>query len=251
MKTVSEFMIELPLLKVDDTVTKARKILRDEGFRELYVHNGKKRLAGYIDITDVLRVQATRSNVTVDGFVKEAAMVDPCDQVEKGARLIQKYRTDSAAVVDESSKLLGGILLSDIFPVIITRNELRGKVSEVMTGKPVTCSPDDSVQKIYSMIVDSGYSAFPVVRKNRLTGVISRRDLLREGWLRTALEQNTPVQVSDLMTKEVLTVEEDASLSRAAEIMADHDISFLPVVRDQIVTGIVDRHDVLKGIRLP
>jgi CBS domain-containing protein len=251
MKSVSEFMIEMPVLKVDDSVTKARKILRDESFRELYVHNGKKRLVGYIDITDVLRVQATRSNVTVEGYVKEAATVDPCDQIERAATRIREFRTDSIAVVDNASRLLGGVLLSDIFPVIITRNELHGQVSEVMSGKVVKCTPDDTLQKIYTLIVDSGFSAFPVVSKTRLAGVISRRDLLKEGRLRTVLEQNAVVRAGDVMTKEVRTVEENTPLAKAAEIMADHDISFLPVVRDGRVTGIVDRHDVLKGIRLP
>jgi CBS domain-containing protein len=249
MKTASEFMIEMPVIKAGDTVTRARKILRDEGFRELYVQDGKKKLIGVIDITDVLRVHATRSNVTVEGFVRDAAITGPGDKIERVATVIRQFRTDSAAVLDEAGRFLGGVLLSNIFPVIVSRNELSGTVTGVMSRKPVTCTPEDSIQKLHTLIIDSGFSGFPVIVKGRLAGVVTRRDLLKEGRLRTALEQNAVVHAGDIMTKEVLTVEESTPLSRAAELMAEHDISFLPVVADHRVTGVVDRHDVLKGIR--
>ena len=74
MKVISDFVIDVPVLKYDDQVTKARQMLRDDIFREIYVHDGKKKLMGYIDITDVLRVTATKSNVTIEGYIKDA----PC-----------------------------------------------------------------------------------------------------------------------------------------------------------------------------
>ena len=49
-------MVDVPILKLDDTVTKARQILRDDSFREIYIHDGKKKLLGYIDISDVLQI---------------------------------------------------------------------------------------------------------------------------------------------------------------------------------------------------
>ena len=73
MKTAQDFLIEIPVLKISDGLTKARQILRDDRFREVYVIDAKKNLAGYIDITDALRVTATKSNVTLEGYVKDAA----------------------------------------------------------------------------------------------------------------------------------------------------------------------------------
>ena len=64
-------MIGIPVLKYNDQITKARQILRDDRFREVYVVDAKKNLLGYIDLTDGLRVTATKSNVTVEGYVKE------------------------------------------------------------------------------------------------------------------------------------------------------------------------------------
>jgi CBS domain-containing protein len=64
MKTAQDFIIEIPVLKNNDQITKARQILRDDRFREVYVVDAKKNLLGYMDLTDGLRVTATKSNVT-------------------------------------------------------------------------------------------------------------------------------------------------------------------------------------------
>jgi CBS domain-containing protein len=251
MRVVADFMVEVPLLKVDDNVTKARQILRDDAFREIYVHDGRKKLLGYIDITDVLRVTSTKSNVTVEGFLKEAATVTKTTPIEGAVRKIKDYRTDSAAVTGDQKHIEGAIVLSDLFPVIITRHELRGTVGDHMSRKVTTCSPDDPVQKILSTIMESGFTAFPVVKKDKIVGIISRRDLLKAGRIRNAIESATPVPVSDVMTKTVISASPEEPVQSAAAIMVRHDISRVPVVESGITRGILDRHDVLKGLVLP
>ena len=113
MKCAQDFMVDVPVLKFDEQITKARQILRDESFREVYVTDAKKILLGYLDITDALRVTATKSNVTVEGFVKDAATASPADSVEIVAKAMRRFRTDSAAVVDPQGHILGGVLLAD------------------------------------------------------------------------------------------------------------------------------------------
>lgn len=251
MKKVSEFMVEVPLVRTEDTVTRARQLLRDEGFREIYVQDSHRKIAGYIDISDVLRVNATKSNVTVEGYVKEAPVAGPDDRVEDAARTIRKFKTDSAAVVDGERHICGGVLLSDIFPVIITRNELRGTVGDAMSRKVVTCGPEDSITKIYTLVVDSGYTAFPVVNKKKLVGMVSRRDLLNGGRIRKALDQHANTTAQEIMTKDVITTTAGESLARAAELMVSHDISLLPVMEGAKIAGIIDRHDILGGLAPP
>ncbi|MFA6226208.1 MAG: hypothetical protein WC620_08575 [Methanoregula sp.] len=86
MKTAQDFILEIPVLKNNDQITKARHILRDDRFREVYVVDAKKNILGYIDLTDGLRVTTTKSNVTVEGFVKDAPMVNPEDSIELVAK---------------------------------------------------------------------------------------------------------------------------------------------------------------------
>ena len=248
MKTARDFMLEIPVLTFHDGITKARQILRDDRFREAYVTGVKKDLLGYIDITDALRVTATKSNVTVEGFVKEAACVGPEASIESTAKFMREFATDSAAIIDPCRHILGGVLLSDLFPVIISRSELSGRVSSHMSKKITTADPADSLQQVYAKIVESGYTAFPVIKKRRLVGLISRRDLIRSGGVRSAIAQNSTKKVGDLMTTEVVTVPGSALLSEAARLMVDNDVSRLPVVDGDAIVGIIDRHDVLTGL---
>ncbi|MDD1684458.1 MAG: CBS domain-containing protein [Methanoregula sp.] len=248
MKTAQDFIVEIPVLKPGDQITKARQILRDDRFREVYVVDAKRNLLGYIDITDGLRVTATKSNVTIEGFVKEAPMVHPADSIEVAARVMRSYRTDSAAVVDPKPRVSGGVLLSDLFPVIISRNELHGTVGAAMSRDVVAMAPEDEIQKVYSRIVESGFSAFPVLKKKRLVGIISRRDLISSRRVRAVIADHARTPVESVMTTDVVTIAPGEPVSTAAELLVKHDISRLPVLDGDRLVGIIDRHDVLASL---
>ena len=248
MKTAQDFILEIPVLKKSDQITKARHILRDGRFREVYVVDAKKIIFGYIDLTDGLRVNSTKSNVTVEGFVKDAPMVNPKNSIEQVAKKMRSFHTNSAAVVDSLMHMQGGILLSDIFPVIISRNELHGTVASCMNKKVITANPADELQKIQSLIIESGFSAFPVTHKKRLVGIISRRDLISTKRVRSVVAQHAHTAIEDVMTRDVVTITPDETVSYAAKLLVKHDISRLPVLERETLVGIVDRHDILAAL---
>jgi CBS domain-containing protein len=247
MRTAQDFMVEIPVLKDTDQMTKARQILRDDRFREVYVVDAKKNLLGYIDITDGLRVTATKSNITIEGFVREAPRALPGDPIEKVAKMMKQYRTDSAAVMDCASHIAGGVLLGDLFPVIISRNELHGPVSRYMSTDIVAAGPKDELQKVSALIVESGFAAFPVIAKKKLVGIISRRDLINRR-VRTMIAKHAGSTIGDVMTREVFTIGADEPISAAAELIVKHDVSLLPVTGDGQMVGVVNRHDVLGAL---
>ncbi|WP_243670016.1 hypothetical protein [Methanoculleus chikugoensis] len=77
----------------------------------------KNRLRGYLDISDVLRVMDTKSNVTIKGFVREAAQAAPDTPLAETGIAIMNARTNSAAVVNEDGVYQGGgVLFSELFP---------------------------------------------------------------------------------------------------------------------------------------
>jgi len=112
-----------------------------------------------------------------------------------------------------------------------------------MTRNVITCSAEDTVQRIHALIIDTGYSAFPVIKKKKVIGMISRRDLLKDGRWRTSSETTTTVD--NLMTTPVITAGPDDDIRSAADIMVKYDISRLPVIENDAIVGIIDRHDVL------
>jgi CBS domain-containing protein len=244
MKAASDFLVNFPILRFDEQITKARQILRDDIFRELYVHDGKRKLLGYIDITDVLRVTATKSNITIEGYIREVTPVSPDTSIRDVLITIRENNTNSVPVVDDQKTILGGVFLNEVFPVLITRHKLHGRVVDCMSGEVTVCATDDSLQKIHTLIMDSGFTAFPVMKKRKLVGMISRRDLLKDGRWRTSQAGTTPVE--SIMTTPVVSIGPDESTLDAATQMVRHDISRLPVIRGDCITGIVDRHDILK-----
>jgi len=248
MRTAQDFIIEIPVLKPSDQITKARQILRDDRFREIYVVDVKRNLLGYIDITDGLRETSTKSNVTIQGFIREAPTADPADSIEQVAKTMREFHTDSAAVVSPRPHLTGGLLLADLFPVIISRSELHGSVGDRMSGRVVTADPEDELQRVYSMIMESGYSAFPVTKKKRLVGIVSRRDLISSRHVRSEIARNARIPLEDVMTKEVFTITPEDSVSTAAELLVKHDVSLLPVMDGDHLVGVINRHDILAAL---
>ncbi|HVN66684.1 MAG TPA: CBS domain-containing protein [Methanomicrobiales archaeon] len=248
MKTAGSLMVKVPVLSLSDHITRARQILRDDIFREVYVQDEKKHLAGYVDITDALRITDTRSNITVEGFLQEAVRVSPGDSLEKVAAVLRDAKTDSAAVVDGQGAVLGAVLLSEIFPILITKHELRGTVGDWMSRHVVTAEAREPIQKIYTLIMESGFTAFPVVSKKQLVGIVSRHDLIRAGRVRKAFASPANVEVESVMTTEIITVTPGTSAPDAAALLVKHDISRMPVMDAGKIAGIIDRHDLLRGL---
>ncbi len=248
MRTAQDFIVEIPVLKNTDQITKARQILRDDRFREVYVVDKKENLLGYIDITDGLRVTATKSNVTVEGFIKDAPAVHGGDSIETAAKLMRDYHTDSAAIINSEPHIVGGVLLADLFPVIISRNELLGTVADQMSTKVVSAAPENEIQKVYAMILESGFTTFPVIHKKRLAGIISRRDLISARRVRSAIAQHNQTRIETVMIRDVFTIGPDEPVSAAAELIVAHDVSMLPVMDGERMVGVINRHDVLRAL---
>ena len=75
-----------------------------------------------------------------------------------------------------------------------------------MSKNVITATPEDSVQNIYTRIMETGFSAFPVLKKKQLVGVISRRDLISSRAVRSALTGHTHRTIADIMNNDVVTI---------------------------------------------
>jgi len=96
--------------------------------------------------------------------------------------------------------------------------------------------------------MESGFTAFPVVKKKRLVGIISRRDLISSRAVRSALAGHAQKTVEDLMKQPVVTIAPDEPVSVAAKLLVQYDVSRLAVLEGDTLVGIIDRHDVLSGL---
>jgi len=117
-----------------------------------------------------------------------------------------------------------------------------------MNRNVVALAPEDEIQRVHALIVECGFTAFPVLKKKRLVGIISRRDLISSRRMRAVIADHARTPVGSVMTTDVVTIAPGEPVSAAAELLVKHDVSRLPVLDDGRLVGVIDRHDVLASL---
>ena len=99
--------------------------------------------------------------------------------VSEAARLMKKMNVGAVMVV-EKEKLVGIFTERDVvFRVLAeSRDPKTTRLSEVMTSKPQTVSPDRPVAHALHLMYESGFRHVPVVEHGRPVGMVSARDAL-------------------------------------------------------------------------
>ncbi len=119
---------------------------------------------------------------------------------------------------------------------------LRAKASGVLSIRP-----DQMVIDVATALSDHRVGALPVIDGDTLVGIISERDCVRKLILQELDAKTTPV--TDLMTKDPITVTVDHTVGQCMGTMSSHYIRHLPVVDDGgKVIGVVAVDDVLKAM---
>jgi predicted transcriptional regulator len=117
-------------------------------------------------------------------------------------------------------------------------------VRDVMSVRLLTVRPDTPVREIARTMVRNRIGGVPVVDdEGRILGIVSGSDLqpLRDGAPRG------PVRTAgDVMTRQVVTLPDDASVTLAARMLRRSRVKRAPVVRAGRVVGIVTTSDLLR-----
>jgi predicted transcriptional regulator len=142
------------------------------------------------------------------------------------------------------------------------------KVREIMTNNPVTVRPDATVAQVIEQVLARGLSGVPVLDTHgQLLGIITKRDLVARhahphvplylGILGGVLPIETrhndeemrrvlATTAGDLMTRDPLTIDADATVEDLADLMADHDANPVPVMEGDRLVGIASYEDILR-----
>jgi acetoin utilization protein AcuB len=127
-------------------------------------------------------------------------------------------------------------------------------VKDRMTHNPVTVTPDTSFPEAYRIIRDKRIRHLPVVNEEgRLIGIVAQTDLLHASPSATTtlsiFEVNyllANLHVREVMSSPPIIVYEDAPLEEAARLMVEKKIGCLPVVRDDILVGMITETDIFE-----
>ena len=127
-------------------------------------------------------------------------------------------------------------------------------VRDRMSLNPYTITADTPVEEALTRMRQVHVRRFPVLDKSgQLVGIVAEKDLLyaspSPASSLSIYEMHyllSKLTVSQVMTKDVVTIAEDTPVEDAARIMTDRKIGSLPVVRGGQLVGIITETDLFK-----
>ncbi len=246
-----------PSILENELATKARAIIRELGLRILPVTTTDKKLLGKVSRRDAMTISSSVSPLTVKGIMTAAKFVaNTDDEMTIAFKAMIKVDVWAAPVVDVNphQTYAGVIGLEHFIEQLIRTSPERfvRDVSEIMTKDVVTCSPDDEVDKIWRMMQKTRFAGLPVVKNDKLVGMVTQKDLLEKGAALPGFESTkgrfrSPPKISHVMQTNLVAVEPTANAIRVAKAMVTKNVGRIPV-RDKNgrLVGIVDREDIAK-----
>lgn len=154
---------------------------------------------------------------------------------------------DSAtgAFVEEESAALhrrreetGSVGLSSIEGSTLAGTGTR-RARDVMTSEIICTAPDVSVRELSRLLAFHNVSGLPVIDgEGRVVGIVSEADVIgRRG-----------ATVADIMSTSLVTAEEDAPLETIAQLMRQHRVKRVLVMRGDEMAGLVSRADLVRAL---
>lgn len=143
------------------------------------------------------------------------------------------------------------------------------KAKDIMTKNVITVHKSATIKEIAKALVDNAISGVPVVDDDgALVGIVSEGDLLHKESIpktpeyvnvlgaivffsglqrfNTDFKKLLAEQAANIMTDRVITVYEEEEIEEIAQLMLEHGIKRIPVLKNGKIVGIVSRADLVK-----
>ena len=128
--------------------------------------------------------------------------------------------------------------------------EISGEVSGILAQKKASTvwsiGPNAMVIDAIRLMDEKNVGALPVLDSGTLVGIVSERDYTRKVIVKGRSSKDTPV--SDIMTKQILTVNPSDSVTECMRIMTDKRVRHLPVLHGSHLVGILSIGDVVNWL---
>jgi len=94
-------------------------------------------------------------------------------------KLLSENRVTGLPVVSEDMALLGIVTEKDILEVLLYGKDVKSKTAgDLMTADIVSFEEDEDLMIIFRTLVEDNFRRVPILSDGKLTGIISRRDLI-------------------------------------------------------------------------
>ncbi|MFQ5815924.1 MAG: CBS domain-containing protein [Candidatus Hydrothermarchaeaceae archaeon] len=117
------------------------------------------------------------------------------------------------------------------------------QAKDVMIKDLITIGPNEKIALADLIMTRNNIGALPVVENSKIVGIITQRDIM--------FARNYDIgglMAKDLMSRELITVDENTLIKNVLVLMLDHKIERLPVVRDGKLVGLIVHDRILRSI---
>ena len=276
-RTVKEVMTtRVVSVLPDDPATRAVDLLRRYGFSALPVADRGYHLVGMVSLLDVLRWREAHPEDTEDPAVGEIMTRDvlwmrPSAKLTLVGHRLRTYGELRVMPIVERGVLVGIVTRSDLLrPRASIGDRIRSRfrrddrdepllhmarsrrpgprapddapITTVMTNDVIAVRRSATLSRAVELMLQHRHTALPVVEwDGRLVGVVSEADVLGD----PLYTQGPRRTVGDVMTHAPITVDVDATVGAARDLIADRGLRLLPVVKEGVLVGVVGRSDLV------
>ncbi len=120
------------------------------------------------------------------------------------------------------------------------------KIKKIVLHAP-RIKGDDDIIKISKLMFENDILQLPVFEDEKIIGVVDDTEILKK----LKFEIFSEKKVKDFMTKNLFTIREDETISRALSLMRKKRVTRLPVVEGEKLLGLLTLHDIIEHIYKP
>jgi len=164
-------------VREDAYITHVRQLMRD-GHRSLPVVDSQSRVKGMVTLTDVIQVTSTKSDVTVIGFVRETGLATSDFAPLDAAKIFATTGFDVPVVKSQEDATIIGVIDSALLLNALSFDK-KITIDTVMTRDVQACDATDPISKVWLNMAQYGFSGYPVVKKNALSGLLHFKIFLK------------------------------------------------------------------------
>jgi len=114
-------------------------------------------------------------------------------------------------------------------------------IKDVMNRNVIVAKPHTTLREAAKVMSDLNIGSLVVMENEKIVGIVTSTDALRAVAEGADPDRTT---LADIMSKDVITIEEDRDVEEAVELMVKNKIKRLPVVREGKLVGIITVSDI-------
>ncbi len=155
---------------------------------------------------------------------------------------MESLRISCVIATDANNLPLGIFTEQDAIRLMAERKVVTQlRMADVMSKPPLTAPADLDFRDAYQLISAKGFRHLVVIdEQGKLVGVVSEADFLHHMGMEYLVELKT---VKSVMTRELVTLKEDATFADAVDLMNKHRISCVIITRNRRPLGILSERD--------